>query len=381
MLKRKRHLPRLLACIFMLLCSCGPAYGTETAAGNLSLDAPTEGRSKRPESHSEFVWGNGVSGPICGPFAACAAMRRLGADVSPKSFVTAKYIGTCEGTTQEQLVTVIEDTGYSAYPADTLSILDLAIVDLPFIALVRPSPASNRYSHWVTVERCDGSFMVLDSGKEPYELSPAEFMGLWSGAGVFVGRGESSSPLTDIFLLRLALLLTALGFGFTIFRVGTRLLRDVGWLAETALLVGLSVAICAGALWLFGDLKNRSLGVQIAVAPYTGDFVPMSIDDAVIRSREQGSLLIDARREVDFIADAIEGAVNVPVYAAREDVRRFMHDIDKDTNLYIYCQSATCDYDDTIGRLMASSGFENIYICNEGIFEYRESTRQVETNE
>jgi rhodanese-related sulfurtransferase len=254
-----------------------------------------------------------------------------------------------------------------------MSILDLVVVDLPFIAFVRSSPANRRYSHWITVEHSNKGFVVWDSGRPPYEVSAAEFMGLWSGAGVIVSPRGATSPTVDILFLRLAVIMAAACVGFLICWVCAHMAPGPSLLFESTVLVVLTLATCCGGMLLFGDFTNARLGLQVATAPYCKGFATVSIDDAVARARRPDALLIDARRQIDFEADSIVGSINVPMYASRDDASRFFQAVDRQTHMYVYCQSRSCDFDDTVGRLLSSLGFSNVYVCIEGIAEYRKS--------
>ena len=61
--------------------------------------------SSESDSSEEMVnWTTTITGPVCGPYAACSAMRLLGSDCAPKDLVSARYIGSCEGSSGDEIV-------------------------------------------------------------------------------------------------------------------------------------------------------------------------------------------------------------------------------------------------------------------------------------
>jgi hypothetical protein len=243
----------------LLIASCCMAQAAQADAG--ATDARVSGTaSLRSLVDDKISWGNAVRGPVCGVYAACSAIQALGGNVSPRSLLNERYVGACDGTTQAELVAAIEDSGYAAFPVDALSSCDLFVSDLPFIALVRPTCVSRKYSHWVTVQGTkDGTFRVLDSGLEPYTLKPAELMSVWSGAGVFVGRTGGASPLVNVYLLRAAMLLTGVLSACLMHAAWSRN-PETSWLSGYWRIAIVGLGACGAAAVMFGG----SSGISVA---------------------------------------------------------------------------------------------------------------------
>ncbi len=354
-----------MQCVALVTCQTVRCEDAIQNPGLRGTDSIQVGEMQRTQK-----WSNPVSGPVCGLYAVSSAIKRLGGDVSPRSLLTTEFVGTCEGTTQGQLVAAIESSHFRAFPATGLCILDVSIVQQPFIALVRPSASNERYSHWVCVHRVGADIIMLDSGKQAYKLTPAEFMALWSGSGVFVRDQNTSSPLVEILLLRAFFMQMILGVGFiglvAIERLGRSMLKEL-------FVIGIaSLVFCLIQMYSIADAGNFWAGTRLATAPHVHDLKSLPIAEAVSLSRRNGTFLIDARREVDFDADRISGAVNVPFYASQEDVKTFFAKTDMSIPIYVYCQSDLCDYDEIVGRSLKSLGFTNVSVCEGGIVEYRQ---------
>jgi len=353
--------------------------GPQASAGATDARLPGQA-SLRSLVDDRISWGNTVRGPVCGVYAACSAIQGLGGNVSPRSLLNERYVGACDGTTQAELVAAIEDSGYAAFPVDALSSCDLFLSDLPFVALVRPTCVSTKYSHWFTVQATrDRTFRVLDSGLDSYTLKPAELMSVWSGAGVFVGPKGGVSPLVNVYLLRAAMLLTG---------VVTACVMRAAWSRkpERSLLSGycriavVGLCACIAATMMFGDTSNMQHGLDCAAAAYHKAAIRSVLEEAVDMARRGEALIIDARRESDFAHDAIAEAVNIPVYATEKNAAKCLAQVPKSTPLYIYCQSASCDFDDTVGQLLGAIGFQRVYVCVNGLYEYREANRDGRSN-
>lgn len=354
----------------LLIALCCIAQGAQAEAG--ATDARPTGRaSLRSLVDDKISWGNTVRGPVCGVYAACSAIQALGGNVSPRSLINERYVGACDGTTQAELVAAIEDSGYAAFPVDALSSCDLFVSDLPFIALVRPTCVSRKYSHWITVQATkDGTFRVSDSGLDPYTLKPAELMSVWSGAGVFVGRTGGASPLVNVYLLRAAMLLAGV-VAVCVMHAAWSRNPERSRLSGYCRIAVVGLGACGAAAVMFGDIANMHHGLDCAAAAYHKAGIPSVLEEGVDKSRNGEALLIDARHESDFAHDAIAEAVNIPVYATEKNAAKCLARIPKGTPLYVYCQSASCDFDDTVGQLLAAIGFQKVYVCSDGFFEYR----------
>lgn len=215
---------------------------------------------------------------------------------------------------------------------------------------------------------------MSDSGLDPYTLKPAELMSVWSGAGVFVGRTGGASPLVNVYLLRAAMLLAG-EVAVCVMHAAWSRNPERSRLSGYCRIAVVGLGACGAAAVMFGDIANMHHGLDCAAAAYHKAGIPSVLEEGVDKSRNGEALLIDARHESDFAHDAIAGAVNIPVYATEKNAAKCLARIPKGTPLYVYCQSASCDFDDTVGQLLAAIGFHHVYVCSNGYFEYRKANQ------
>jgi len=126
----------------------------------------------------------------------------------------------------------------------------------------------------------------------------------------------------------------------------------------------------------FGDLIHHREGVVVATAvSRSGNFRVGTLADAAQAAARGDMLLVDARRVEDYQLGTIDGAVNIPVTASPWAMSKYLQHLDRDTPVVVFCQSAACGYDETVGTQLVSLGFTNVTVCDEGWREYRESAR------
>ena len=203
-------------------------------------------------------------------------------------------------------------------------------------------------------------------------MSAAEFMGLWSGTGIFVSKGSHFPIKMRLMLLRslyFAVVITvSLIAGCLANSVASWFMSEV--LSEFTFLLGNGVLLACLGVYCFGDVGHWRLGQVTAVAPHVVNLGSVRIFDAESACAAGDGLLVDARRELDFRAGAVDGAVNIPVYADRTEISRYLSDIPRSLPVYVYCQSSACDFDEAVGRTLVSLGFQNVATCTEGYNEY-----------
>lgn len=355
----------------MLFCYIAWAAGPESTATEANFETGQAGSERRVvEQLPAADWGDNLSGPLCGVYAACNAVELIGLNADPRNFIAAQYVGKCGGSSPDELARVVNDSGASACILSRLSAFDLRLIDCPVIANVRMSPTSNRFNHWVVAVPSDAGVTIIDGLQKPYEVGTAEFLGIWSGVGICVSRHDSN-PLLSIWLGRISLFLAAL-------IVCVPILKMLRALELHASMCKQLIGLCAASLMLamvgnaaFGDLLNHRKGVAVATAAIQGGRYRIgTLDHATKASTSSDILLIDARREQDYKYGTIKGAVNIPVTASIWAIDKYLQKLDRRTPLVVFCQSAKCDYDETIGAQLVSLGFSDVTVCDEGWSEY-----------
>ncbi|QDU52148.1 rhodanese-like domain-containing protein [Gimesia panareensis] len=363
---------RLFFRLFIFLVT---SYACTIQGGIWASEVVSQPIQKLPLDRTKhFEWHKGVGGSLCGAYSACTAMRRLGADVSPRGYMKSKYVGTCAGSTQDEVIAAIEDSGFVAFPANQLSILDLKLIDMPFIAFVRNSKGSDRYNHWITADydKEAGLFRVFENGLPSYTASSAGLMARWSGSGIFVSR-KGESPLLPLYAIRFAYLMVLVLIIFASMTVVSLLKTHfhpsdtVISLTRLGVMLSLMVVLI---LFFFGDLANCDTGVSGSIAAHASSFNEVYLEEVMHQFAPTETLLIDARREVDFAYNGLAEAVNIPVNASEEDIKKYLHGLPRDTRIVVYCQSELCNYDTTIAQQLTAIGFRNVSVAKKGIYEY-----------
>ncbi len=360
---------RCVLCGFVSLFSGGP-IAAEAAVSVVSPNALRDFSGVLPSSPP---WEEDTAGPFCGIYAACAALRASGIAADPEDFIATKYVGACGGSTPAELSQLLADAGCDSTAIARLSSFDLWLVGQPLLAFVRRDSASTRFNHWVlVVPESNGVMTVYDGPDEAYELTTAEFLGIWSGLGLYICDG-SINPLAIIWSGRISLLFGATCLVLLLITVFRRYLSRV-FTTNTRIVSGLlaaSTILCVSGNTVFGDLSNHSRGVRVASGPFhkairkTG-----TLYDAERASKSSSMLLVDARRARDFRLGSIAGSVNIPVSASTWAIAEYVQKLDRNTPIVVFCQSAYCPYDDEIGAKLESLGFTNVTVCNEGWLEY-----------
>ena len=320
---------------------------------------------------TNYNWQTSPSDSLCGVYAVCSALQCMGEDIYPEDYITGKYVGTCDGASSSQLVALIEDCGFSAHALTQLSIYDIRSASSLFIAFVRSSADEGEYNHWITVEPTGkAELTIYDSVKKPYTLSYAEFQGIWSGSGIFISRPGSLSPHYMAYASRL-LLYTLIALAVFVLALTLNHCQIISMQIRSCVTLGaLTLVVAIACVPFLVETRHFWNGVLVAVAPYQAEGAIVEMSEALEQCESGQGLLVDARREVDYRAGAIENSINVPVYAAREDIGDYFADLAKDKPIYIYCQSEQCNYDLTIAKRLASLGYRNVKCCRDGWYEY-----------
>ncbi|MEM9366810.1 MAG: rhodanese-like domain-containing protein [Planctomycetota bacterium] len=322
-------------------------------------------------------WGASIDGPLCGIYATARGLRALGIECSIDQFIKRRYVSKCGGSTEQDIVEMVESTGAAGVVLGRLSIFDLRLADRPFVANVRSSPVDERYDHWITVIPNDRNFLVLDGIDEPRMISAAEFSAIWRGAGVFIAK---DAGLQQIVVLGRVMLLTALiAFGITVWNLAERILPrftdPIKHGRNPLLSLAMASLFCfAMGLSAFGDVHRFRLGLNAAVAHVSTDLKTCSLEHLLNATDDENAIVIDARRFPDFERGSLSNAVSFPVNASYWAVQEKLSDVPRDTSFIVYCQSKYCEYDTTVAKRLRSFGFYDVTVSDAGWREANEST-------
>ncbi len=359
---------------FVILSCCMACLGRASAAmAGDDRDGRDETKPRVASLLGNPNWGKTFSGPLCGVYAACTAIKLIGMEADPRKFLTSKYVGNTKGSSPEEVSQVVKDAGARADILSGLSAFDLRLIDCPLIANVRTSPKTPRFDHWVVVIPTTTGMMIYDGVKKPYNVHTSEFLGIWNGIGICLTR-DGPTPLLFIWVGRILVLVTIVLFLFFSLR-GRGFLAWVGRSSNHQQVFGLffaSLILFVPGNLLFGDLLHHGKGVKVATASSeAANYRIGTLDDVKKASASSDMLLVDARREQDYRLGTIEGAVNIPVTASHWEIEDFVKELPRDTPIVVFCQSASCQFDETIASELTSLGFHNLRVCREGWAEFQ----------
>jgi rhodanese-related sulfurtransferase len=72
----------------------------------------------------------------------------------------------------------------------------------------------------------------------------------------------------------------------------------------------------------------------------------------------------------DFAHGSLPNAVNIPVTATHQDIKEFLNAVPRDVKIVVFCQSATCAYDEHVAQMIAQLNFQRVSVANEGFAEF-----------
>lgn len=323
------------------------------------------------EFPKDWKWGV-PSGPVCGVYAVCNSLQAMGIETSPGDFWSNEFVGSSEGSTPDELCRALHSRGVRGTVQAKLSVADLYIAGCPVIANVRAVPEASNYSHWVcVVARSDGLWMA-DGPGSAVKIPEAEFLAVWSGIGILVDKGPSGT----LFLRISRVICTCAVLGLAALLISSLLKSGMSSLAVffRLLLASLILSCLSSVVFLGASVPTRDAGA-LALAPYSDEFEVSTkglIESVSGRFAEGEGLLVDARYEDDFELGSIPGAINVPVSASFPEVKEFLSSVSRDVPILVFCQSATCSYDQRVANMLVKLRFSEVSVADVGVSEYRE---------
>ena len=316
-------------------------------------------------------------GSYCGIYCLYSVMKLSDVDVEPKELVKPEYIGSPRGSSLAELKKAAEDYGLYAVPVAKLTTRELRQSHYPIILHVKSAADRKEYDHYeLFLETKNGQARLYDP-PEPVRLVPfRELAPRWDGTGLIVSAepidlGVVFASARKRFIMYAAIAIAVI----LLLRWGRR-----RWLPSTAIMsrrrlfslsaaqgVGLALlALLCGMVYHFvneeGFLAHPNATSSIQQA-HLANFIPKLTERQIRKMlNNTDTVFIDARLVDDFKAGHLEGAINVPVDANDVQRREALAEIDKDTRIVVYCQSAGCKFAEKVAIELISDGFSNVSI-------------------
>lgn len=318
---------------------------------------------------THWVWSIDTQGPMCGVYSICRALNVLGVDVEPIFFWKTNYVGNARGSSPKELAAAVEEMGCAAAVCENMSYAELLSIGKPVVANVRRTPFSKTFDHWICVVNSIDGLRVFDGPQASRVIEPPEFLASWSGVGIIVAKSRLTLVGTNA--IRISVIVVLLSIAYLV-------LRYPPWTKPVTLgmeWLPIATATIACALignWLYGAGIGHRNAVQLAVAPYRPTSIGTAmLADALAAGRDTSCLLVDARMAEDFSLRSLPNAVNIPVSASHMEISEFVKAVPRDTKIVVFCQSATCEYDERVAMILSQLGFEHVSAANEGFVEFQ----------
>ena len=86
----------------------------------------------------------------------------------------------------------------------------------------------------------------------------------------------------------------------------------------------------------------------------------------ILQQSSGNTIIVDARRNTDYQAGHIDGAINIPTTLCAAGRNAKLANTPKDSRVIIYCQSAGCPYAEVVATHLKEDGFHNFAIYKGG---------------
>lgn len=346
---RANHLMTLL---LVLALGCGAKLRAEVKAGEIA------------------------GGPYCGVYCVWTVLNMYGKEIPFEKLLEARYVGSYDGSTAEEVIRAAQDFGLHAVAMEQLTAGSLRATDRPIILHVRRPGPKTPYAHWVLFVGMEGDqARIVDPPNEVQTLSFAELLSLWDGTGIVV----SDQPI-DMAGIRLAAYtqqVVVLLLVIAVLMAGRWLLPDrrwVGWVAA-----GFLAVIAACCYHLFHE--EGLFGNTVAVAQVKGRYFPPELPTVTTEEVAQmvgrpDVTFIDARFPIAYEHGHVPGAINLPVYSGLVDRSRVLAAIPPGNRVILYCESAGCGWGELVGCDLYHRGYRDTAIYRGGYREWYEHERR-----
>jgi len=133
---------------------------------------------------------------------------------------------------------------------------------------------------------------------------------------------------------------------------------------------------CATGL-IYNELTLRGLPLLHNAAVFP-EGTELSLNQVYQVYRAGNAVFIDTRSETEFRNGHIRNAVNVPSAATREEIMNFLHVLEKDEEIIVYCSSKHCDSARRLAGLIKYIGYKKVNVFTDGFDMWREHSFPIE---
>ncbi|MBS0203104.1 MAG: hypothetical protein JSS49_09420 [Planctomycetes bacterium] len=347
----------MLVANFMVSLMAFDALATDVAAGEkVAEEIPDVGKE---------------TSSYCGIYCVYAALNGFGKRTDFVNLLQTKYVGTMFGSSIHELARAVEDHGLHAQPMMGLSRANLVTARTPIVLHVSQPNSPTHFGHWVLfLGMEDGQAKVLDVPHNPELMPVADLLARWDGVGLYISEQPLSpwqlkldSLLTgeNLVLVAALLLITTLVQRVMRVRRGAVVAtRPTGVAAAGLLLTAGLTALAWHVLSADGYARNQ-VAIRTVIQQHRPSFLPkLDVPDMERALQDKSVVIVDARYPRDYQAGHLPGAINVPIFTTQVERRRLLGSVPKNARVIVYCQSDSCEFDESLGSMLVAEGIENV---------------------
>ncbi len=145
------------------------------------------------------------------------------------------------------------------------------------------------------------------------------------------------------------------------------------------------VATVVGVIWNRGMLNGvwrGTTGGAAASVPASADRGGLPLPAGLMQVKEmyaqREAVLVDARDELTFARGHIKGAVSLPVGQFEAKSGEFARKVPFKAAIVVYCNGYGCHDSMTVGKMLMSKGYRQVYVFEGGYPEWRDGGLPVE---
>lgn len=322
--------------------------------------------------------------PHCGLYCLYSVLKMESKELDFRDLVKPEYLGSRKGSSLAELKQAAEDFGMNAAALGQLTSEDLKSIELPIILHVKSSDAQKEYDHFVLFLGDKDSKARIFDPPNPIETVPYyELATRWDGTGLIVSAepielSKILLPARKRFALFVGVIIAAIVLVKTVGKLLSRKIKTISRPAMLTFSAAQSAGLVMVALWVGviyhfahdeGFLAHAGATEPVVRASF-GHFIP-KVSAKDIQNAAGNTIFVDARRDADYQAGHIDGAINIPTTLCAAGRTAKLANTPKDSRVIIYCQSAGCPYAEIVATHLKEDGFYNFVIYKGGWVDWQ----------
>lgn len=322
--------------------------------------------------------------PHCGLYCLYTMMTLTGRTLDFIDLVKPEYLGHREGSSLRELRRAALDHNFRAEIVTRLTTRGLRRCPYQAVLHVRSHPESTEYNHYeIFLGSEKGKAKLCNPPEAPKLVAFDDLAARWDGMGLFVSEGplETGAIMAPDrqrwFLYGMIGILAVLVAHF-----GERIWLAVFGEVPRRWSLGLSVgqlavlglgALMSGGVYHFasdeGLLANGTATAALQKG-HTPDFIPKISRKTVRKLLSTDTVFVDARLAGDYERGHLDGAISLPIDANDATWQEATATIPEQSNIVVYCQSASCKFAEKVALGLIEDGYSDISIFRGGWNEW-----------